>query len=251
MTVVRVDFQFGTLYLGDVLEVVGLIDSCSVDLVLTDPPYCTGGVTLQARQASTSTKYQNTDTRRSYPDFEGDHLDQRAYINWCVEWGSRSKLVLKPGGLHVQFTDWRQLPATVDAVQRSGLLWRGIVPWDKTEKARPFVGGFRSQAEYLVWASNGPINRSNGVGCLPGAFREPVHHRNKFHLTGKPVALMAQLIQACPRGGLVADWFAGSGTTAVAAVAAERRFVACETSPEYFEIARRRIREAEQRLLTA
>lgn len=247
MTVVRREFRSGTMYLGDVLDVVGLVGPETVDLVLTDPPYCSGGVTLAARQLDTDKKYQMTGTRKTYPAFKGDHLDQRGYLTWCTEWGRRSRLTLKPGALHVQFTDWRQLPVTVDAIQVAGLMWRGIVPWDKTEMARPQMGGFRAQAEYLVWASNGAINRSRGVGCLPGAYREPIPQADKFHITGKPVALMARLLEACPPGGLVADWFAGSGTTAVAAVESRRRFIGCEISPEYFEIACERIAEAERR----
>lgn len=249
MTVVRRDFDSGTLYLGDVLEVLPLVERQSIDLVLTDPPYCSGGPTLEARQTDPSVKYQNTGTQKAYPPFIGDHLDQRAYVNWCAEWGRWSKQLMKPGALHVQFTDWRQLPATVDAVQRAGFLWRGIATWDKTEQARPVVGGFRSQGEFLVWASNGPTKRSRGVGCLPGVFREPINRREKCHVTGKPTALMLQLVEACPREGLVADWFAGSGTTAVAAVLTNRHFVGCEASPEYFDIACRRISEAERRTL--
>ncbi|WP_350110615.1 DNA methyltransferase [Thalassobaculum sp.] len=248
MTVVRRDFELGTLFLGDVLDVLGLVRESSVDLVLTDPPYSSGGSTIETRQRCPVEKYQNTGTKKPYPSFSGDHLDQRSYVNWCVEWGSRSRLLLKSGAVHAQFTDWRQLPATVDAVQRAGLHWRGIVPWDKTETARPTVGGFRAQAEYLVWGSNGPLSRSRGVGCLPGAFREPVRRSDKLHVTGKPTALMVRLVAACPPNGVVADWFAGSGTTAVAAVVTGRRFIGCEVSQEYFEIACKRIHEAEARL---
>ena len=249
MTVVRRDFQSGTLYLGDVLEVIPLLEGVTVDLVLTDPPYCSGGVSLEARQADTAAKYQQSGTKKRYPVFGGDHLDQRAFITWCAEWGRRSRMLLKPGGLHVQFTDWRQLPATVDAVQLSGLHWRGIVPWDKTEMARPTLGGFRTQAEYMVWASNGRLDRQCGVGCLPGVFREPIQHREKLHITGKPVELLKRLVEACPPGGRVADWFVGSGTTAVAAVAGRRNFIGCEVSQEYFEIACQRIDAAEEHFL--
>lgn len=249
MTVVRREFRSGTIYLGDVLEVVHLVEAESVDLTLTDPPYCSGGVSLAERQADTAKKYQNSGTRKTYPAFKGDHLDQRGYVTWCAEWGRLSRRTLKTGAVHIQFTDWRQLPVTVDAVQLAGLTWRGIIPWDKTEMTRPTMGGFRAQAEYMVWASNGALNRSRGVGCLPGAYREPIHHVDKFHITGKPVALMSRLLEACPPGGRVADWFMGSGTTAVAAVESRRRFVGCEISAEYFEIACERVAEAERRYL--
>lgn len=249
MTVVRRDFKSGTLYRGDVLEVLRFAQGIEVDLTVTDPPYCSGGVNIDARQLDTRKKYQQTGTKKSYPKFGGDHLDQRAYTAWCAEWARRSRELLRPGAIHLQFTDWRQLPATVDALQMAGLHWRGIVVWDKTEAARPTVGGFRSQAEYLVWGTNGRLDRSSGVGCLPGVFREQVKHSEKSHVAGRPITLMKNLIEACPPSGRVADWFIGSGTTAVAAVACRRKFIGCEVSQEYFEIACRRIDAAEERYL--
>lgn len=48
----------------------------------------------------------------------------------------------------------------------------------------------------------------------------------------------------CPPGGLVLDPFVGSGTTAVAAKNAERRFIGIDISREYCELARARV-EAE------
>ena len=47
-------------------------------------------------------------------------------------------------------------------------------------------------------------------------------------------------------GDLVFDPFAGSGTTGKMALAAGRRFLGCEVVPEYFEIAKRRIEEANE-----
>lgn len=48
----------------------------------------------------------------------------------------------------------------------------------------------------------------------------------------KPLALMRHLVTlACPRGGLVLDPFAGSGTTLQAALAEGRRAVGVEADP--------------------
>jgi site-specific DNA-methyltransferase (adenine-specific) len=62
------------------------------------------------------------------------------------------------------------------------------------------------------------------------------------HPTVKPIELMRWLVQlACPPGGLVLDCFCGSGTSGVAAVLEQRRFLGIEREPEYVEIARARI----------
>lgn len=64
------------------------------------------------------------------------------------------------------------------------------------------------------------------------------------HPTVKPVALMQWLCRlVTPRGGLVLDPFAGSGSTGVAALRESLRFLGIERKAEYVEIARRRIEE--------
>jgi DNA modification methylase len=67
------------------------------------------------------------------------------------------------------------------------------------------------------------------------------------HPTQKPVALMQQLLDvAVPDGGTVLDPFAGSGTTGVAAVQKGIGFVGVEREPKYFDIACRRIEDAQR-----
>ena len=64
-----------------------------------------------------------------------------------------------------------------------------------------------------------------------------------IHPTQKPVELCEYLIRTYTRPGeLVADICAGSGTTAIAAINTERRFVCFETAPAFYAAASERIR---------
>ncbi len=69
------------------------------------------------------------------------------------------------------------------------------------------------------------------------------HYAGKnTHPTVKPVDLMRWLCRlVCPPGGLIVDPFMGSGSTGIAALAEGFRFLGCDTSAEYVELARRRI----------
>jgi site-specific DNA-methyltransferase (adenine-specific) len=202
------------LFHGDCLRFLAGLADDSVDALITDPPYSSGGLHIGARQIAPSKKYTHCTL---YADFAGDHRDQRSHLRWSVLWLSEALRVLKSGAVVCLFSDWRQLPLTTDALQAAGYTWRGITVWDKTEGVRPQCGRFRNQAEYIVWGSKGsmPLNRAAPV--LPGVFREPVRLADKFHMTGKPTALMRQVVKICSRGGLILDPFVGSGTTLVAA----------------------------------
>jgi len=62
--------------------------------------------------------------------------------------------------------------------------------------------------------------------------------------TQKPLALLEMLVEACaPPGGMVADFFCGSGTTLVAAQRLGRKWLGCDASAKAVEIARRRLED--------
>ena len=68
----------------------------------------------------------------------------------------------------------------------------------------------------------------------------------KFHTNQKPVDLLEYLIKTYTNEGeLVLDNCIGSGSTAVAAINTNRNFIGFETEKEYFNIANRRIAEAQ------
>jgi site-specific DNA-methyltransferase (adenine-specific) len=77
-------------------------------------------------------------------------------------------------------------------------------------------------------------------------WRFPVE-RNQQHPTQKPLALMRHIVKVSARlGDAVLDPFAGSGTTGVACVNLGRSFIGIERDPKYFDIACRRIEEAQK-----
>ena len=70
-----------------------------------------------------------------------------------------------------------------------------------------------------------------------------------LHPTQKPVALFEYLIKTYTNeGDLVLDNCVGSGTTAVACLNTNRRFLCCDNNPVYVEIANKRIMNVPERL---
>ncbi len=232
--------KIDTIYQGDCLELLPKVRDLSMDMVLTDPPYSSGGMSITSRARPTGEKYVVTGTKIVRPDFLGDNRDQRSFLIWCTLWMAQCYRKLKDGGLILCFTDWRQLPTISDAVQVAGFIWRGVFVWDKTEAARPEKGRFRHQCEYVVYASKGAFQK-NSEACFPGVFRKAVIGKEKFHQAGKPVELIEELLKISPSEAHVLDPFIGSGTTAIACLRTGRHFVGFELSEEYYRIANKRI----------
>ena len=71
--------------------------------------------------------------------------------------------------------------------------------------------------------------------------------RGALHPTQKPVALLEYLIKTYTNeGDLVLDFTMGSGSTGVACINTNRKFVGIELDEKYFNIAKKRLEEAKQ-----
>jgi site-specific DNA-methyltransferase (adenine-specific) len=233
------------LHHGDAITVLPTIPTATVDLVLTDPPYNSGGRTNADRSnQSARSKYVSGDAEHQLPDFPGDSRDQRGYTAWLALILAECLRASRPGASLLIFTDWRQLPATSDAVQAGGWTWRGVVPWRKPI-SRPQRDGFRRECEYVLWASNGqPLRHAEPI-YLPGLVEgSQPRGKGRLHITQKPVEVLRQLVQICPAAGTVLDPFAGSGSSGVAALVECRSWIGIEITEHYSAIAGERLAAA-------
>lgn len=221
-----------TLHLGDCLEVMKGLPAASVDAVVTDPPYSSGG-----RQQATSRQLISKNGVRSNDDwFLGDNMGTDSYIWFMREVAGLCRKSARLGAHAYVFTDWRQYSTVVTAWETSGWTLRSVVVWDKAKGGA--MGSFwRNNHEWIAVFSKGqPTPLPNGsffntwIGTKPQA---------GFHPTEKPVELIRYLVQAVD--GTVLDPFMGSGTTGVACRLEGRRFIGIEIERTYYEIAERRI----------
>lgn len=234
-----------TMHHGDSLLWLPTLPDESADMLLTDPPYSSGGLHATTRRAGSVSKYINNSSGKlaDYPEFFGDNRDQRGMLAWASLWLAECHRILTPGGVAAVFADWRQAPLMTDALQAGGFTWRGVIAWDKTEASRTVAAGYpRHQCEFILWGSKGALpERPAGTGLtIPGCLRYPVA-QDKSHPTEKPLALLLDLLKIGKPGGAVLDPFAGSGTTGAAAVRSGCAFLGCEMSAEYCRRASDRI----------
>lgn len=227
---------------GNCLKVLEGLPDNSVDAVITDPPYSSGGFTRSDKTKSTTGKYIQSGTQKVYPDFGGDNRDVRSWAMWCTLWISECFRVMRDGGYFMMFSDWRQLPTASDVFQAGGFVWRGVIVWNKGFGTRaPHKGYFRHQCEYILWGSKNGLPKREDAGPFFGCFNIPIKPQEKFHLTGKPIELMRELVSVIPKGSTILDPFAGSGTTLVAAKELGYNFIGIEQEQVYVDIAKNRL----------
>lgn len=225
--------------LADALAALGSLPPESLQAIITDPPYCAGGATEAARQGSRGM----TKGGMSIGWFGGD-----AMTTWGLCWLMRTLALtagraLVPGGSLAVFCDWRMVAGLGPAMESAGYRWRGQVIWDKLSQGQG-NRGIRPRHEVILWLTRpGPAVRGpRTIGNVIPARR--VTPAARCHPTEKPQDLLVPLIEALvPEGGALADPFAGSGSTGLAALATGRRAWLSDADPRYVEIIRRRLSE--------
>ena len=90
---------------GDCLEILKSLPDESVDAVITDPPYSSGGMTHSERVKDPAEKYVQTGTKIVRPSFVGDNKDARSWLHWCILWLTECYRVTNKGGYILMFSD--------------------------------------------------------------------------------------------------------------------------------------------------
>lgn len=205
-----------TLYLGDCREVTEWL---AADVLVTDPPY--GRAWKQGRTGSS----RHADD--SHPGIAGD-IDTTTRDAALAAWGNRHAVV---------FGDLMLTPPT--GTKQVGVYRKAIDAGNKGTFA-----GFRRDVEawYLIGPWPAGLNGRTSViatsASLQGGSRGLAARYDHPH--AKPIDVMEQLIDACPPG-VIADPFAGSGSTLVAARNLGRRAIGVELEERYCEVAARRL----------
>ena len=224
-----------TIYHGDSFDI--LHDLKGIGAVVTDPPYSSGGAFRGDRAMKTTTKYVNSDTAAYRPEFAGDNRDQRSFLAWSAMWLNAARVACEPGAVLCSYIDWRQLPVLTDAVQAGGWTWRNLATWWKPG-CRMQKGRFSASAEYVVYASNGPV--TEGQGSPQNVFSCAIDG-DRDHIAQKPIDVMRWVLQVVPPGVVILDPFMGSGTTLRAAADCGHKAIGIEVDERYCEIAATRL----------
>lgn len=221
-----------TVHLGDCLEVMPTLAADSVQAIVTDPPYCSGG----RQQGSARNLISKSDTREPDEWFLADNMGTDTYIRW-MRVIAKDCLRLASMGAHAYvFTDWRKDTNIVTSWESIGWTLRGVIVWDKDRGGA--MGSFwRNNHEWVcVFTKGAPSPLPDGSFFNTWRGTKP---QGGYHPTEKPIKLLEYIIRAVD--GVVLDPFMGSGTTGVACAKLGRGFIGIERDAAYFEIAKGRI----------
>ena len=210
------------LMCGSSTDADALAHLSGCDLVCTDPPYCSGGFQESGKSSG------SVGTSAKHKQIANDRLSTRGYQSLI-----KSAIFALDAPFFYVFTDWRMWTYLYDIAEGSGAGVRSMITWNK---GTPGMGlGWRSQHELVLWGcrKQPPYTRGfPGLGNVISLSRQ----RNELHTTQKPVELMRTLLQGAPFARLIAEPFAGSGSTLIACEEEGRECRAVELDRAYVDV---------------
>lgn len=209
-----------------------LLDGAQPEILLTDPPYCSGGF-QESGKVTGSIGSKQSDGKGGYttPTISSDNLSTRGYQVLM-------KAVLGAVGVKVAyiFTDWRMWVYLFDLVEGSGLGVRNMIVWNK--KSPGMGNGWRAQHELVMFAHRTKPKWDNHKGY--GNVLEATRSGNELHPTQKPVEILEKLLDNTQWAEGVLDTFGGSGTTLIAAESVGQPSYIMEMEPGFVDVIVRR-----------
>lgn len=209
-----------------------LLDGAHPEILLTDPPYCSGGFQESGRSSgSIGTKRYDKDGKEIAVTIANDTLSTRGYQSLM-----REVLQNFDGLVAYIFTDWRMWVYLFDIVETAGLGVKNMLVWNKKS---PGMGmGWRTQHELVMFAHRTKPKWDNHKGY--GNVLEATRSGNELHPTQKPVEILEKLLDNTDWAKGVLDTFGGSGTTLIAAESAGQPAYLMEMEPRFVDVIVRR-----------
>lgn len=210
-----------------------LPDEC-VDLVVSDPPY----LLTQRGCAGSSGGMLQKELNKKGKVFEFNNINIEYYLYELYR-------VLKDGTHCYLMCNHVNLTHFLKVIDESKFHFIKCLIW---QKGNLIMGTkYMNAFEYILFMSKGTNRNVNDCGIpdilsVPNIKTKDIDGGN-IHDSEKPVRLMEILItQSSNKGDIVLDPFMGSGTTALACINKNRKFIGYEIDPKYHKLCEKRIK---------
>lgn len=208
-----------------------------VDHIITDPPY----------NISKDNNFSTMRNPRMGVDFGNWDRGEFDLYSWIPEYAK----ILEKNGSMIIFCSYRYISYIIDVLEakETGMIVKDILVWKKSNPMpRNINRRYVQDMEFAIWAvkkrAKWVFNKPVDVPYLRAMFTTSlVSGSEKMgHPTQKSLRLMEEIISIHTNpGDLILDPFMGSGTTGVAAIKQERKFLGIEYDEIFFKTAKERL----------
>lgn len=225
---------------GDILEVMKDIPEKVVDLVVTSPPYNLKNSTGNGMKDGRGGKWSNAALIKGYSHYN-DNMPHKDYVKWQRQCLNEMIRVLKDDGAIFYNHKRRVQDGLIQDRQEivSDFPVRQIIIW-KRKGGINFNAGYFLPTYEVIYLIVKPKFTLAPKANAYGDVWEFTQEMKNDHPAAFPVDLIHRIV-ASTSAKVILDPFMGSGTTAVVAQSLKREFIGIDISPEYCEMAEKRL----------
>ena len=226
------------LRLGSCLDLIRDIDTDSIDLLLTDPPY--GVERIEDIREGGSSRLIG---HQLMSDTHNLTIDEACAL--LKELAPQFKRVMKDGSHFYCFCAFQYIGRFIDALTPHLEFQPPVIIWDRGKPSSPGYGyNYLSRCEVIIYGHKMPRGRRLTESMYNIIECSDVPKSTRIYPTEKPLPLLQTLIkQSTSPNGLVLDPFAGSASTLMAAKASGRRAIGFEIDEGAYLRAQQRLAE--------
>lgn len=227
---------------GDCLDVLSKFPDCSVDLVVTSPPYNLKNSTGNGMKDGRGGKWSNAALIRGYENYD-DCMPNDEYAKWQHQVLLELLRVVKNDGAIFYNHKWRVQAGLIQ--DRRDIVYdvplRQIIIWRRKGGINFNEGYFLPTYEVIYLIAKKDFKLAPHANRFGDVWDITQEQRND-HPAPFPVELIDRIISST-NAQLILDPFMGSGTTAVVAAGLGRNFIGIEKSAKYCEAAMERLEQ--------
>lgn len=235
---------------GDAVLVMKQLPQASIDLVVTSPPYNLKNSTGNGMKDGRGGKWAHAALQNGYTHHD-DCMPHHEYVRWQRACLDEMMRLLPDGGAIFYNHKWRVQDGLLQDRQDivGGFPVRQIIIW-RRKGGLNFNPGYFLPTYEVIYLIAKPkfqlISKANAYGDV----WEFTQEMNNDHPAAFPVKLIDRIVSSTA-ARIVLDPFMGSGTTAISALNFGRDYLGIDISPEYCEMAKKRIKihQAQMKLL--
>jgi site-specific DNA-methyltransferase (adenine-specific) len=227
-----------TILEGDCLDWLRKMPNGCIDMLLTDPPY---GMDFKSNK-------QNCDTRNggSVKKDRAQYFDRIKNDEILpTEWLREAFRVLKEDTAAFIFCHWTKWGELEKAAREAGFDVKNMIVMNKSNHGMgDLTGSFAPKHELLMYCTKGRKVLDFSQGRLKDVWDVKVKYSGakRLHPNEKPMDWLLPAIKVGSKAGdIVLDPFAGSGSTAIACMMDNRRFVCIEDDAQHYKTATERV----------
>lgn len=249
-----IDLENFILYHDDCLKRLKKIDKKSIDMIFADPPYflSNGGVSCHSGKQVSVNKGQ-----------WDEGLSPNDKLSFNRKWIRACREVLKDDGTIWISGTYHNIYSIGVALELEGFSIINNITWQKPNPAPNLAcRSFTHSTETIIWARKQLTPKKKGKHYFNYELMKEMNDNKQMkdvwllslpskkekingkHPTQKPLSVLERIILASTKeNDVVLDPFNGSGTTGIACLNLNRKYIGIEKEEEYLELTKRRIED--------